>query len=462
MDDEDDGFGEQSTTKDFTLAKNSELRVECSNNSKRSVHVTLEEGSAEVFGAELQKGNKLCITGHKLAVFTWTGCRLTVEGAPTLVYQAESTPMGSYLNLHAGLTTRRAAALAASTAAAEQAARSVISSAPVQAPGSSTGSVFPGPRVILVGPTDSGKSTVCRLLLNWGVRSGWEPTFVDLDVGQGNITVPGCVAACPVESPLEVEPEGGSGSSLDLPLVHFFGHTSPGDAPELYKYLLDRMALTLERRNASNPQAAASGLVINTLGWVDGLGYELQLHAIQAFQADVVVVLEQDRLYSQLSQEFKGRPSVQVYKLDKSGGCVKRERDERRLARDRRVREYFYGSPYGSLQPVTNTVRADQLLVFRVGGGPKAPSSALPIGAVASAGDPLKVTHVPATSELMQSVLAVSHATSPDQLLSANVAGFILIKEVDVARGTVTYLAPCPGPLPGRYLLAGSLRSALD
>ncbi|GFH19630.1 protein CLP1 homolog, partial [Haematococcus lacustris] len=89
-----------------------------------------------------------------------------------------------------------------------------------------------------------GKSTVCRLLLNWGVRSGWEPTFVDLDVGgfggarvragQGNITVPGCVAACPVESPLEIEPEGASGSSLDLPLVHFFGHTSPGDAPELY------------------------------------------------------------------------------------------------------------------------------------------------------------------------------------------------------------------------------------
>jgi hypothetical protein len=36
------------------------------------------------------------------------------------------------------------------------------------------------------------------------------------------------------------------------------------------------------------------------------------------------------------------------------------------------------------------------------------------------------------------------------------------IKEVDMTRGTVTYLAPCPGPLPGRYLLVGSLRSAMD
>jgi sigma54-dependent transcription regulator len=41
-----------------------------------------------------------------------------------------------------------------------------------------------GPRVVLIGPTDSGKSTLSRMLLNWAVRSGWEPTFVDLDVGE--------------------------------------------------------------------------------------------------------------------------------------------------------------------------------------------------------------------------------------------------------------------------------------
>jgi polynucleotide 5'-kinase involved in rRNA processing len=41
-----------------------------------------------------------------------------------------------------------------------------------------------GPRVIVVGPTDSGKSTLTKTLLNWGVRDGWEPTFVDLDVGK--------------------------------------------------------------------------------------------------------------------------------------------------------------------------------------------------------------------------------------------------------------------------------------
>jgi polyribonucleotide 5'-hydroxyl-kinase len=47
--------------------------------------------------------------------------------------------------------------------------------------------------------------------------------------------------------------------------------------------------------------------------------------------------------------------------------------------------------------PVTQQLRADQVLVFRIGGGPRAPNSALPIGAV-SATDPLRVSHVAGSS----------------------------------------------------------------
>lgn len=38
----------------------------------------------------------------------------------------------------------------------------------------------------------------------------------------------------------------------------------------------------------------------------------------------------------------QGRP-IEVLKLQKSGGVVTRERDERRLARDMCLRQYFYG-----------------------------------------------------------------------------------------------------------------------
>lgn len=47
-------------------------------------------------------------------------------------------------------------------------------------------------------------------------------------------------------------------------------------------------------------QVGAAGMVINTMGWVEGLGFQLLMHAIQAMQADVVLVVGQDRLFQQL------------------------------------------------------------------------------------------------------------------------------------------------------------------
>lgn len=77
--------------------------------------------------------------------------------------------------------------------------------------------------MIVVGPTDSGKSTLSRMLLSWAAKQGWKPTFVDLDIGQGSITAPGCIAATPIEMPIDpVE-----GIPLDIPLVYFFGHATP-------------------------------------------------------------------------------------------------------------------------------------------------------------------------------------------------------------------------------------------
>lgn len=52
-------------------------------------------------------------------------------------------------------------------------------------------------------------------------------------------------------------------------------------------------------------QAAASGLIINTMGWIDGLGYDLLLHSIKALKADTVLVVGNEKLYSQLSRHFE-------------------------------------------------------------------------------------------------------------------------------------------------------------
>lgn len=76
--------------------------------------------------------------------------------------------------------------------------------------------------------------------------------------------------------------------------------------------------------------------------------------------------------------------------------------------------------------------------------------------------DPLRLSEVRPGRDLVQSLVAVSHATTPEELLTTNVAGFLYITAVDMAQSTITYLAPCPGNLPGKYLLAGTLKVSID
>lgn len=61
------------------------------------------------------------------------------------------------------------------------------------------------------------------MLLNWAAKDGWKPTFVDLNIGQSSITIPGTVSATPIKMPVDpVE-----GFPLDKALVHYFGHANP-------------------------------------------------------------------------------------------------------------------------------------------------------------------------------------------------------------------------------------------
>lgn len=86
--------------------------------------------------------------------------------------------MTRYLELHIELENRRAAALASSTS---------------------------GPRVLVAGPLDTGKSSLCRLLVNYLARCGHKAVLVDLDISQGDISLPGTISSVAIHRPLGIE-----------------------------------------------------------------------------------------------------------------------------------------------------------------------------------------------------------------------------------------------------------------
>jgi polyribonucleotide 5'-hydroxyl-kinase len=68
----------------------------------------------------------------------------------------------------------------------------------------------------------------------------------------------------------------------------------------------------------------AAGLIVNTCGWVEGIGYELLLHSIDVFMIDVILVIDHERLYSDLTLDIKtklkSQRNIEIIKLPKSGG----------------------------------------------------------------------------------------------------------------------------------------------
>ncbi|KAL3250133.1 hypothetical protein MRX96_055731 [Rhipicephalus microplus] len=413
----------EEAAQEFRIDPESELRFEVE--GKEKVTVELKSGLAEIFGVELVKNKKFTFgPGAKVAVFTWHGCTLEISFLRTEVaYVAKETPMIFYANIHAVLEQMR------------QKCEEDDSK---------------GPTVLVVGPTDVGKSSLCRILLNYAVRQGRRPIFVDLDVGQGHISIPGTIGALLVERPADVE----EGFSQQAPLVYHYGHSTPGTNATLYNVLVSRLAEVINQRAESNKKASASGVIINTCGWVKGTGYKAITHAALAFEVDVVLVLDQERLYNELVRDMPG--FVKVVFTPKSGGVVERSKSMRSESRDSRVKEYFYGLKT-PLYPHSFDVKFSDVKLYKIG-APSLPDSCMPLGMKAE-DNFTKLVPVPLGPNVLHHILSVSFAASSDEdILQTNVAGFICVTEVDMERQTLTVLSPQPRPLPKAVLLLSEIQ----
>lgn len=276
-----------------------------------------------------------------------------------------------------------------------------------------------GPITLVVGPSDVGKSTLCRILINYAVRLGHRPIFVDLDVGQGVISVPGTVCSLLIERPASIE----EGFSQLAPLVVHFGHKGPDFNNELYKICATTLADITTERLKEDKRTMASGIVINSCGWVKGQGYQHLLHAAKTFKAGIILVLDQERLYNELLRDVDS--SVKVVFLPKSGGVVERSQQNRAESRDFRIREYFYGlrSP---LYPHSIDVKWSDMKVYKIG-APSLPDSCMPLG-MKAADNMIKLWPIPPGPALLHHLLALSFAETVEQdVLKKNVYGFVCV-----------------------------------
>ncbi|MFH4973785.1 hypothetical protein AB6A40_000494 [Gnathostoma spinigerum] len=412
-----------SNLQEFTLKEDNELRFEVGNGG--DVMLELIEGKAEVFGTELVLHKKYSFPpGSRVAVFTWKKAVVELYGKTESCYVADQTPMVIYLNTHAALEQLR------------QHAESVV--------GQQTD--VRGPSLMIVGPTDVGKTTVCRILCNYAVRLGRTPTFVDLDVGQGSVSIPGTVGAHYIEKTADVV----EGFDKQHPLVYHFGSLTPQSNLALYDILIKSLAENINARRKKSADANFGGVIINTCGWIKGEGYACIVNAAEQFEVDVVVVLDHERLFNELQRDL---PSfVKILHQPKSGGVENRSREMRIASRNAAVHKYFYGTRASPLYPHSFDVNFDEVLICKIG-GEKLPIECLPFGMKLEDHRTKVVTVQPSTALLHHIVSLVPFNSIEQSILTTNVKGFLVITGVDLEKKTLTVLSPQKYPLPYKVLV---------
>jgi polyribonucleotide 5'-hydroxyl-kinase len=232
------------------------------------------------------------------------------------------------------------------------------------------GSGKDGPRVLLLGPDDAGKTSLAKILTAYATKAGRQPMVVNLDPTEGMLSVPGTLTATAFRTMLDIEDGWGSspmsGPSpvpVKLPLVYSYPLANPLDAEaSVYRPIVSRLALSVTGRLAEDEEARETGIIVDTPGILCSSkpgSLELINHIVTEFAITTIVVLGSERLYSTMVKQYDNRPSasasanifderISVLKLSKSGGCVDRDDAFRKATRESQIRTYFFGNPIPS------------------------------------------------------------------------------------------------------------------
>lgn len=347
----------------ITLQEGWEWRFQVDHESTISVRVL--SGHAEKDGTELALNKRYSLRGTRSKITTLSGCQLEIEGAcerqsvaeiPADVNPATTT----YLNLHFLLNNLRNDAKAGRT----------------------------GPRIMLVGPSGVGKTTLARTLTSYAVKMGSQPIVVNTDPREGMLSLPGTLTAACFATMLDIEAVGMNGWGTTptsgpstvppkLPIVYQYGHQHATQDLQLYKELASKLAGAVTGRLSDNAETKASGLIIDTPGVTLSAGKlgeqetDMIAHIVDEFSVNIVVVLGSEQIGAALKKRFMGEKTtlgeaIGVVGLEKSDGVVGNDEAWLVACQHITIKDYFFGDGRTTLSPSTQVVDFDDVTIYRM------------------------------------------------------------------------------------------------
>jgi polynucleotide 5'-hydroxyl-kinase GRC3/NOL9 len=185
------------------------------------------------------------------------------------------------------------------------------------------------PVILLVGDSDTGKTSLATALANALLAEGHRVGIVDGDVGQSEIGPPTTVGLGCARGPLRRL------GHAELMAMRFVGSTSP----------LQAFAVTVEAMGALVERGLGAGLariVVDGCGLVrGGLGHAFACATIDRVRPHAVVVLERANECESIVGHARSVPGVAVVRLPVAPGVRRRTAAERREWRARALAAHF-------------------------------------------------------------------------------------------------------------------------
>jgi polynucleotide 5'-hydroxyl-kinase GRC3/NOL9 len=186
-----------------------------------------------------------------------------------------------------------------------------------------------GGTLLLLGATDTGKSTLAAVLAHEACAGGRRTAVVDADVGQSTIGPPACVSMALVDGQAQ------SLDELSPAAIDFVGACSP------IGHLLQCAAATRAMAAAAR-ESRAEAVIVDTTGLIAGSSARaLKSAKVRLTDADAIVALQAEDEIEHLLAPYAARARPQVVRLPLSRAVRPRSRDERASRRQRRFAAYF-------------------------------------------------------------------------------------------------------------------------
>ncbi len=188
-----------------------------------------------------------------------------------------------------------------------------------------------GKKLMVIGGSDSGKSTFILYLANEIFKIGKKVGVLDLDIGQSNIGPPGTIGFGKVRKNLnnlsEIKPEK----------MYFIGGVSP-------KGNLLQLVVGSFKLLKGMEKEFLDYILIDTTGLVNGIIAEVLKHnKIEVLDPDYIIIFENENEIDNLIKPFI-YGNKKIIKIKPSSNSIERTRLERIEYRNKKFREYFSNS----------------------------------------------------------------------------------------------------------------------